>query len=104
MDTSPLLDVHGLCAGYGETKVLRGVELGVGPGEIVAVLGSNGRGNRAIRRRWMTYWLSCAAPGKREQKRFEEKIFASGFRGSLGMIVIFVSTNGASLLFPNHLS
>src|ERR1039458_5587117 len=36
MDSSPLLDVQGLYAGYGETKVLRGVELSVSPGEIVA--------------------------------------------------------------------
>ena len=50
MDSSPLLDVQGLCAGYGETKVLRGVELSVSPGEIVAVLGSNGVGKSTLNR------------------------------------------------------
>jgi len=50
MDSSPLLDVKGLCAGYGETKVLRGVELSVSPGEIVAVLGSNGVGKSTLNR------------------------------------------------------
>jgi branched-chain amino acid transport system ATP-binding protein len=50
MDSSPLLDVQGLYAGYGETKVLRGVELSVSPGEIVAVLGSNGVGKSTLNR------------------------------------------------------
>jgi branched-chain amino acid transport system ATP-binding protein len=50
MDSSPLLDVQGLCAGYGETKVLRGVELSVSLGEIVAVLGSNGVGKSTLNR------------------------------------------------------
>lgn len=40
----PLLDVSGLVAGYGITEVLRGVDLAVEPGEIVALLGSNGVG------------------------------------------------------------
>ena len=39
MAANPLLDVQALHAGYGETEVLRGVDLTVSPGEIVAVLG-----------------------------------------------------------------
>jgi branched-chain amino acid transport system ATP-binding protein len=50
MDTSALLDIHGLRAGYGETEVLRGVDLIVEPGEIVAVLGSNGVGKSTLNR------------------------------------------------------
>ena len=50
MATEPLLDVHDLRAGYGETEVLRGVDLTVGPGEIVAVLGSNGVGKSTLNR------------------------------------------------------
>jgi len=45
-----LLDVRGLCAGYGEAEVLRGVDLNVNPGEIVAVLGSNGVGKSTLNR------------------------------------------------------
>jgi branched-chain amino acid transport system ATP-binding protein len=45
-----LLDVRGLRAGYGETKVLCGVDLDVAPGEIVAVLGSNGVGKSTLNR------------------------------------------------------
>jgi branched-chain amino acid transport system ATP-binding protein len=44
----PLLRVQGLHAGYGETEILRGIDLVVGPGDIVAVLGSNGVGKSTL--------------------------------------------------------
>jgi branched-chain amino acid transport system ATP-binding protein len=50
MSTEPLLDVRALCAGYGDTEVLRGIDLKVRPGEIVAVLGSNGVGKSTLNR------------------------------------------------------
>ena len=40
----PILAVSGLHVGYGATEILRGVDLSVNAGEIVAVLGSNGTG------------------------------------------------------------
>jgi len=45
-----LLAINGLRAGYGATEILRGVDLAVGPGEIVAVLGSNGTGKSTLNR------------------------------------------------------
>jgi len=50
MSTNPVLDVRGLHAGYGETEVLRGLDLFVAPGEVVAVLGSNGVGKSTLNR------------------------------------------------------
>ena len=50
MRSEALLAVKGLHAGYGETEVLRGVDLDVGLGEIVAVLGSNGVGKSTLNR------------------------------------------------------
>ncbi len=46
----PLLNVSGLHAGYGATEILRGVDLTVQTGEIVAVLGSNGAGKSTLNR------------------------------------------------------
>jgi len=48
MADPPLLSVHGLRAGYGAVEVLRGIDLVVHPGEIVAVLGSNGVGKTTL--------------------------------------------------------
>jgi branched-chain amino acid transport system ATP-binding protein len=46
----PILAVSGVHAGYGATEILRGVDLTVGLGEIVAVLGSNGAGKSTLNR------------------------------------------------------
>jgi branched-chain amino acid transport system ATP-binding protein len=46
----PILAVNGVHAGYGATEILRGVDLTVGQGEIVAVLGSNGAGKSTLNR------------------------------------------------------
>jgi branched-chain amino acid transport system ATP-binding protein len=46
----PLLAIEGLHAGYGATEILRGIDLAVNEGEIVAVLGSNGAGKSTLNR------------------------------------------------------
>lgn len=43
-----MLEVKGLRAGYGGTEVLRGIDMSVGAGQIVAVLGSNGVGKTTL--------------------------------------------------------
>ncbi|MBB3086578.1 ABC transporter ATP-binding protein [Geodermatophilus sabuli] len=42
--TEPLLQLSGVHASYGQVEVLRGVDLSVGEGEVVVLLGANGAG------------------------------------------------------------
>jgi branched-chain amino acid transport system ATP-binding protein len=43
-----MLEIRALHAGYGSVEILRGIDLDVGKGEIVAVLGSNGVGKSTL--------------------------------------------------------
>ena len=45
---APLLEVRALHAGYGASEVLHGVDLHVGAGEVVALLGRNGMGKTTL--------------------------------------------------------
>jgi branched-chain amino acid transport system ATP-binding protein len=45
-----LLSVEGLHTGYGSTEILRGIDLDIGRGEIVTVLGANGTGKSTLSR------------------------------------------------------
>lgn len=42
--SAPLLQARGVCAGYGSSPVLFGIDLDIGAAEIVALLGRNGMG------------------------------------------------------------
>jgi len=43
-----MLELKGIKAGYGELQVLRGVDITVKPGEIVALIGPNGAGKSTV--------------------------------------------------------
>ena len=45
-----LLDVRGLAAQYGPTKVLHGIDFSVAEGGITAILGANGAGKTTLLR------------------------------------------------------
>ena len=49
--TEPMmLELQGLCAGYGEIQVLWGIDMAVRRGEITALIGSNGAGKTTLMR------------------------------------------------------
>jgi branched-chain amino acid transport system ATP-binding protein len=50
MVSSLILELKGLCAGYGEIQVLWGIDLDVRRGEITALIGSNGAGKTTLMR------------------------------------------------------
>jgi branched-chain amino acid transport system ATP-binding protein len=45
-----LLEVAGLCAGYGDVPVLRGIDLSIRAGSITALIGANGAGKTTLLR------------------------------------------------------
>jgi branched-chain amino acid transport system ATP-binding protein len=46
--SDPLLEIEGLWVSYGDAQALFGVELAVGAGQVVAVLGANGAGKSTL--------------------------------------------------------
>jgi branched-chain amino acid transport system ATP-binding protein len=58
--SSPLLSVRGLTAYYGRVRVLKGIDLDINAGEIVALIGANGAGKSTL---MMTV---CGNPRARE--------------------------------------
>jgi urea transport system ATP-binding protein len=50
MPTEPVLEVAGLCAAYGRTPVLRGVDMTIAKGQIVSLIGRNGVGKTTTMR------------------------------------------------------
>jgi urea ABC transporter ATP-binding protein UrtE len=55
-----MLDVSGLCAGYGQIPILTGIDLAVSPGGFVGVLGHNGMGKTTLLKALMGYLPATA--------------------------------------------
>jgi branched-chain amino acid transport system ATP-binding protein len=48
--STPILQVSGLWAGYGDAAVIRGLEVAVEPGEVAVIIGPNGHGKTTLLR------------------------------------------------------
>lgn len=56
-----LLEIRGLHAGYGNAQVLHGIDLVIGPGEIVSLLGRNGAGRSTLAKALMGIVPACGS-------------------------------------------
>ncbi len=59
-DLSHHLEIKGACASYGRIQVLKGVDLTLGKGEVVALIGPSGSGKSTVLRMVMGLTLSTA--------------------------------------------
>ena len=93
--TETLLSVRGLRSGYGAVEVLRGVDLDVHAGEIVALLGSNGAGKTTF-----NHTLSAVVPARAGSIRFDGRdITRAHYRDVVGLGLIHVPEGRR--IFPN---
>ncbi|RCW76430.1 ABC transporter ATP-binding protein [Pseudorhodoferax soli] len=77
-----LLEVRGLHAAYGPTRVLQGIDIDVSEGEVVALLGANGAGKtttlRALCQMMVSTQGTITLAGQRIDGRATEQIAKSG--------------------------
>ncbi len=79
---TPVLEVRGLMAAYGPTRVLKGIDLDIADGEIVTLLGANGAGKtttlRALCQMMVATQGSITLSGQRIDGRSTEQIAKLG--------------------------
>ena len=79
---TPVLEVRGLIAAYGPTRVLKGIDLDIADGEIVTLLGANGAGKtttlRALCQMMVATQGSITLSGQRIDGRSTEQIAKLG--------------------------
>ncbi|WP_440997971.1 ABC transporter ATP-binding protein [Arhodomonas sp. SL1] len=57
---APVLEVEGVCAGYGDTQILHDVSLSVVEGELATIIGPNGAGKSTLLKALMGYLIPTA--------------------------------------------
>jgi ABC-type branched-subunit amino acid transport system ATPase component len=72
MSTANIVQVEGLVSGYGEAMVLKGIDLRLDRGEVVAILGKNGMGKSTLLKTLMGY----IRPKSGEISLFDERTTA----------------------------
>jgi branched-chain amino acid transport system ATP-binding protein len=93
--TQALLAVRGLRSGYGAVEVLRGIDLEIAPGEIVALLGSNGAGKTTFNQT-----VSALVPARAGSIRFDgQDITRAHYREVVKLGLIHVPEGRR--IFPN---
>ncbi len=91
MTTTPAIRIAGLTKSYGDHSVLRGVDLGVARGSILALLGSNGAGKTTVVRILST--LLKADSGTVTVNGFDVAAQAAGVRESISLTGQFAAVD-----------
>lgn len=91
MQTTPAIRIAGLTKSYGDLEVLRGVDLDVASGSIVALLGSNGAGKTTVVKILST--LLRADGGSAEVDGFDVTTQAAEVRGSISLTGQFAAVD-----------
>jgi ABC-type branched-subunit amino acid transport system ATPase component len=55
VNASPVIQTNALQSGYGDAMVLKGIDLAIEPGEVLAILGKNGMGKSTLLKTLMGY-------------------------------------------------
>ncbi|MEA3119340.1 MAG: urea transport system ATP-binding protein [Paraburkholderia sp.] len=55
MSALPIIQTNALKSGYGDAMVLKGIDLAIAPGEVLAILGKNGMGKSTLLKTLMGY-------------------------------------------------
>ncbi|MDI1342998.1 MAG: ABC transporter ATP-binding protein [Pseudolabrys sp.] len=90
-----MLKVSGLHAGYGVVEILRGIDLEVGQGDIVAVLGANGAGKSTL-----NLAISGVVPARQGRIEFDGRVI-QGERPSAIVSSGLIHVPEGRRIFPN---
>ena len=91
MQTTPAIRIAGLTKSYGDLEVLRGVDLDIASGSIVALLGSNGAGKTTVVKILST--LLRADGGSAAVDGFDVTTQAAEVRGSISLTGQFAAVD-----------
>jgi ABC-2 type transport system ATP-binding protein len=91
MSPTPAIQIAGVTKSYGENPVLRGVDLDVARGSILALLGSNGAGKTTLVKILAT--LLRADGGSASVNGFDVDTEAAGVRGSISLTGQFAAVD-----------
>jgi len=87
IDNNPVIEIKGLCKSFGKVDVLKGIDMQVSAGEVVAIIGSSGSGKSTMLRCINLLETPSSGEilwhGKNIQKEIES---LSKYRASVGMV------------------
>ena len=92
MTTTPAIEISGMTRSFGDQVVLRGVDLGVAAGTVVALLGSNGAGKTTVVRILST--LLRADGGSATVAGHDVATHAAEVRASISLTGQFAAVDG----------